>query len=288
MRLHRIVTPGTLLRWHRRMVTRKWTQPRPPGRPPLDDDLAELIVRLATENRAWGVVRIQGELRRLGHWIGAGTIRKILRRGGAPQAIRDDQWRAFLRAHAESVLAIDLLHVDCVLSLTRLYVAFVIEHRTRRVHLLGVTRYPGGAWLTQLARDLTADLEDAGHRFTHLIRDRDGKFTSAFDAVFTAVGIDVLLTAPQAPRMNAYAERFVRTLRAECTDRMLITGEQHLRAVLSEYVEHYNAGRSHQGYDMSLRAPDDSPDIIPCPAPAGRIRRKPILGGLINQYQAAA
>ena len=270
-------------------MTRKWTQPRSPGRPPLDDELVELIVRLASENRAWGVVRIQGELRRLGHRIGAGTIRRILRgRRIPPPAARDDRWRTFLRAHAQSILAIDLLHVDCVLSLTRLYAAFVIGHRTRRVHLLGVTRYPTGPWLTQLARDLTADLEEAGHRFTHLIRDRDAKFTSAFDTVFTAVGIDVLLTAPQAPRMNAIAERFVRTVRAECTDRMLIIGERHLHAALSEYVKHYNTGRSHQGHDMSLRAPDDSPDIIPFPAPADRIRRKSVLGGLINEDEAAA
>jgi putative transposase len=289
LRVHRIVTPGTLLRWHRRMVSRKWAQPRSPGRPPLDDELVELIVRLASDNRSWGVVRIQGELRRLGHRIGAGTIRKILRRRQIPPpAVRDDQWRAFLRAHARSILAIDLLHVDCVLSLTRLYAAFVIEHRTRRVHLLGVTRYPGGAWLTRLARDLTADLEEAGQRFTHLIRDRDAKFTDIFDAVFTAAGIDVLRTAPQTPRMNAIAERFVRTLRAECTDRMLIIGERHLHAVLSEYVKHYNTGRSHQGHDMCLRAPDDSPDTIVPPPPAHRINRKPVLGGLINQYEAAA
>jgi putative transposase len=289
LRAHRIVTPGTLLRWHRRMVTRKWTQPRSPGRPPLDSRLVELIVRLASENRTWGVVRIQGELRRLGHRISAGTIRKILRgRQIPPPAARDDQWSAFLRAHAKSILAIDLFHVDCALSLTRLYAAFVIEHRTRRVHLLGVTRYPSGQWLTQLARDLTADFEEAGHRFTHLIRDRDSKFTGAFDAVFTAAGMDVLLTAPQAPRMNAFAERFVRTVRGECTDRMLITGERHLHAVLSEYVSHYNTGRSHQGHDMSLRAPDDSPDGTPLPAPVHRISRKPVLSGLINQYEAAA
>jgi putative transposase len=182
---------------------------------------------LATENRTWGVVRIQGELRRLGHRIGAGTIRKILRaRRIPPPTARDDRWRAFLCAHARSILAIDLFHVDCAFSLTRLYAAFVIEHRTPRVHLLGVTRYPTGGWLTQLARDLTADLEQAGHSFTHLIRDRDAKFTAAFDAVFTAAGTNVLLTAPQAPRMNAYAERFVRTVRAECTDPMLLTGER--------------------------------------------------------------
>lgn len=289
LRLHRIVTPGTLLRWHRRMVTRKWTQPRPPGRPPLDDELVELIVRLASENRTWGVVRIQGELRRVGHRIGAGTIRKILRgRRISPPTAREDQWRAFLRAHVRSLLAIDLFHVDCALSLTRLYVAFVIEHRTRRIHLLGVTRYPAGAWLTQLARGFTADLEEAGHRFTRLIRDRDAKFTTAFDAVFTAAGTEVLLTAPQAPRMNAYAERFVRTVRAECTDRMLITGEHHLHAILAEYVKHYNTGRSHQGHDMSLRAPDDNPDVIPLRAPPDQIRRKRVLGGLINEYKPAA
>ena len=246
-----------------------------------------MIVRLATDNRAWGVVRIQGELRCLGHRIGAGTIRKILRsRQIPPPAARDDQWRAFLRAHARSILAFDLLHVDCAFSLTRLYVAFVTGHRTRGGPPAG--RDPAGPWLTQLARDLTAGLEEAGHRFTHLIRDRDAKFTAAFDAVFTAAGTEVLLSAPQAPRMNAYAERFVRTLRAECTDRMLIMGERHLRAVLPEYVKHYNTGRSHQEHDMSLRAPDDTPDTIPLPAPAGRIRRKPVLGGLINQYQAAA
>jgi putative transposase len=209
------------------------------GTPPLDDELAELIVRLASENQARGVVRIQGELRRLGHRIGAGTIRRILPgRRIPPPATRDDRWRTFLRAHAQSISATDLLHVDCALSLTRLYAAFVIEHRTRRVHLLGVTRYPTGPWLTQLARNLTADLEETGHRLTHLIRDRDAKFTSALDTVFTAAGIDVLLTAPQAPRMNAIAERFARTVRVECTDRMLIIGERHLHAALPEYVKH--------------------------------------------------
>ena len=202
--------------------------------------------------------------------------------------MRDDQWRAFLHAHARSILAIDLFHVDCAFSLTRLYAAFVIEHRTRQVHLLGVTRYPASARLTQLARDFTADLEEAGHRFSHLIRDRDGKFTGAFDAVFAASGINVLLTAPQTPRMNAYAERFVRTVRAECTDRVLVIGERHLRAVLSEYIEYYNTGRSHQGHDMNLCAPDDNPDIIPLPAPPDRIRVNPVFGGLINQYYPAA
>ena len=135
---------------------------------------------------------------------------------------------------------------------------------------------------------LASGLEEERSRFTYLIRDRDTKFTAAFDAVFASIGITVLPIAPQAPQMNADAGRFVRTVRAECTDRMLIAGEQHLRVVLSEYTGHYNTGRSHQGHDMSLRAPDDSPDIIPFAAPPDRIRRKPVLGGPINQYEPVA
>jgi putative transposase len=173
-------------------------------------------------------------------------------------------------------------------SLTRLYVAFVIEHDTRHVHLLGVTRFPTAAWATQLARELTAGLADAGRGFTHMIRDRDSKFTAAFDAVFTACGIEVVTTAPQAPRMNAIAERFVRTARAECTDRILIAGERHSRVVLAEYINHYNTGRSHQGHGLGLRAPDDAPNVIPFPVSPRQIRRRQLLGGLVNEYQPAA
>jgi putative transposase len=289
LRAHRIVTPGTLLRWHRRLVTRKWTQPRAPGRPPLAGELAELIVKLAKDNPSWGVVRVQGELRRLGHRIGAGTIRKILRSHRIPPpALRDDRWRAFLRAHAAAILAVDFFHIDCAVSLTRLYVAFVIEHETRHVHLLGVTRFPTAAWATQLARELTVDLAEAGRGFTHLIRDRDSKFTAAFDAVFTACGTEVVMTAPQAPRMNAIAERFVRTARAECTDRMLIPGERHARLIMAQYIRHYNIGRSHQGHGLDLHAPDDAPNVTRFPAPPHQIHRRQILGGLINEYQPAA
>ena len=289
LRSCRIVTPGTLLRWHRRLAAARWRQPRPPGRPPLPDELVALILRLARENRRWGVVRIQGELRRLGYRVAASAIRKILRAHRVPPpAHRDESWSAFLRAHAATLLATDLFHVDCVLTLRRLYVAFVIETRTRRVHLLGITANPTGEWATQLARHLAVELEEDGHRFTHLIRDRDAKFTAAFDAVFASIGITKVPTAPQAPRMNAHAERFVRTVRAECTDRMLITGARHLRAVLSEYVAYYNAGRSHQGDGMDLRAPGDDPDVLPFPARTGQIQRRPRLARLINEYQQPA
>ena len=183
----------------------KWRQPRPPGRPPVPDELVALIVRLARENTRWGVVRIQGELRRLGHRVAASTIRKILRAHRIPPPSgQDGSWAAFLRAHAATLLAADFFHVDCALTLTRLYVAFVIELDTRRVHLLGITRYPTGQWATQLARNLASGLEEAGSRFTYLIRDRDTKFTAAFDAVSASIGITVLPIAPQAPRMKQW------------------------------------------------------------------------------------
>jgi len=185
-------------------------------------------------------------------------------------------------------VATDFFHVDCAVTLRRLYVAFVIEHGTRRVHLLGVTQFPSAEWATQLARNLATDLPEAGHRFTHLARDRDTKFSAAFDGVFASLGMTVMLTAPQVPRMNAIAERFVKTVRAECTDRMLITGEAHLRCVLHEYNAHYNSGRSDQGHMMALRAPDDEANVIPLQARHDRIRRRPVLGGLINEYQEAA
>lgn len=217
--------------------------------------------------------------------MAASTIRKILRAHRIPPPSgHDGSWSAFLRAHAATLLAADFFHVDCALTLRRVYVAFVIELQTRRVHLLGITTHPTGQWVTQLARNLVGELEEAGCRFTYLIRDRDAKFT----AVFTSIGITALPIAPQAPRMNAFSERWVRTIRAECTDRMLMASEQHLRAILTEYIGHNNTGRSHQGHDMGLRAPDDDPDIITLPVPASRIQRRARLAGLINEYQQAA
>lgn len=174
------------------------------------------------------------------------------------------------------------------MTLRRLYVAFVIDPGSRRVHLLGITEHPTAAWVTQLARELAWQLEDARHLFTHLVRDRDAKFTDVFDAVFTSIGIDVVTTAPQTPQMNAFAERFIRTVRAECTDRMLVAGPRHLRVVLNEFVEHYNAGRSHQGHGMGLRAPNDDPKVIAFPVPNERIQRRTVLGGLIHEYWQAA
>ncbi|WP_260479308.1 integrase core domain-containing protein [Kibdelosporangium aridum] len=233
-------------------------------------------------------MRIQGELRRLGHRVAASTIRRILRANGVPPSTRrDDTWRIFLRAQADSLLAIDFFHIDTV-TLKRLYVAFVIEITTRRVYLLGITDHPTADWAVQVTRSLASDLEEAGHRFRHLIRDRDAKFGAAFDAVFASIGIQIVLTAPQAPRMNAFAERWIGSARRECTDRILATGERHLRYMLDVYVAHHNTGRSHQGNGMRLRAPHDEPNMIPFPVRIDRIRRQQCLGGLLNEYKPAA
>lgn len=160
--------------------------------------------------------------------------------------------------------------------------------KTRRVHPLSITEHPTGDWVVQLARSLAGDLEEAGHRFRHLIRDRDAKFGTAFDAVLASIGIKIVLTAPQAPRMNAFAERWIGSVRRECTDRILITGERHLRHVLGVYAAHHNAGRSHQGDGMLLRTPEDEPNMIPFPVQIDRIRRRQRLGGPLNEYQDAA
>ncbi|GDY52158.1 hypothetical protein SVIO_027810 [Streptomyces violaceusniger] len=201
----------------------------------------------------------------------------------APQRSSQQTWRSFLRSQAHTLLACDFMHVDTVF-LKRLHVFFVMEIATRRFQALGVTAHPTSAWATQLARNMLTDLDDRAGRFRLLIRDRDSKFTAPFDAVFVGNGTAVIPTPPQSPRSDAYAERWIRNPRAECTDRLLITGERHLRTALNQYAEHDNAGRAQRGLD--LRAPDDAPNVIPLPA--AMVRRRQVLGGLLNELQCPA
>ena len=280
-----LVAPQTILEWHRSVVRRRWTFPhRRPGRPALPKETMELIWRLARENPRWGYLRIVGELKKLGVTVSKTSVAMVLRRQGLPPAPRCEgpTWSEFLSAQAQGIVPTDFFHVDTVL-LRRYYVLFVIELERRVVHVLGVTTNPNGPWVTQVARNFATDLEDTGQRFRFLIRDHDTKFTATFDAVFASIGIETIRTPLRSPRANAYAERFVRTVRHECLDHLLVVSRRPLQSVLDEYVRHYNQARPHRGLQLAQPIPH------PVSAPdGGAITRRDVLGGIVHEYDRAA
>ena len=286
-----LVQPETLLRWHRRMVARHWTYPRRrPGRPPIERELRELVLRLARENSSWGYLRIVGELRKLDVAISATSVRSILAGAGLPPAPRRDSqsWRSFLRAHGESILACDFFTVDTV-WLRRLYVLVFISIGSRRIEYFACTSNPNTDWMLQQARNLLMELDDRDQQVRFLIHDRDTKFPDAFDALLASEKIKVIRTPVQAPNANAHMERWVGTVRRECLDRLLIVGRRQLEHVLRVYIEHYNGQRPHRS--RNLQPPDaSSHSAVATESPPHplHVNRRDLLGGLIHEYDITA
>ncbi len=278
--------PDTILHWHRAMVRRKWTFRRmnTGGRPTIPAEAEELILRLARENPRWGHRRIQGELGQLGHAVGASAVRAALRRHRvppAPQRRRATTWHDFIACHKDQLLACDFFTVE-TLFLKTLHILFFIEVGTRRVHLAGCTAHPTAAWVAQQARQLAWTLQEAGTSPRFLIHDRDAKFPPAFDTLFAAEGVAIVRTPYRTPTANAYAERWVRSVRAECLDHLLIVNEAHLRRVLISFVAHYNQARPHRGLHQQTPIPH-----VPS-KPHGAVMRRDVLGGLIHEYDREA
>ncbi|MGY0065026.1 integrase core domain-containing protein [Streptomyces sp. LZ34] len=288
-----LVRPDTVLRWHRSVVARRHaaaSRTKPPGSPRTVQSVRSLVLRLAKENPGWGYRRVHGELLVLGVKVAASTVWKILKEAGIDPAPERacSTWADFLRSQADALLACDFLET-VTLSGARLYVLAVIEHASRRIRILGATAHPTSSWVTQAAKNLVMDLEDAGCRVRFLIRDRDGKFPALFDAVLADVGIEVVLSGVRMPRMNSVMERWVQTCRCELLDRTLIWNHRHLLYALREFERFYNAHRPHQGIPNArplhpLPAPITDPDQIA----SLDIRRRERLGGILHEYRHAA
>jgi putative transposase len=277
-----IVTPDTLLRWHRQLVARKWTYTRrAPSRGGVLAEIRHLVVRMAGENPTWGYTRIQGALKNLGHQVGRSTVARILKASGLPPAPnRPTSWQTFLPAHWGAIVGADFFTTEVWTwqGLVTFYTVFVIDLATRRVHVLGITPHPDEAFMHQVMRTLT--MPD-GNPWCALICDRDTKWSAAVRERLAEGGIRVVQTLYAAPNANAYAERFVRSVKEECLDRIIPLGEGHFRRAMAEYVAHYHRERNHQGLENALI--DGAPTTG-----AGPVRRQSRLGGLLNFYKRAA
>ena len=288
-RLRLLVTPETIVRWHRDILRRRWAAKSMRGRtglPATRRNIQALVRRLARENPEWGYRRIHGEMVGLGVKVAASTIWEILRASGINPARRQagPTWPQFLRSQAEAILACDFFTVD-LLDGTKAYVLAVIEHATRRIRILGVTLHPTGEWTAQQARNLIMDLGDKGRQVKFMIRDRGPNFTAAFDAVLADAGIRTVLCNVRTPRMNAIAERWIGGCRRELLDRRLIWNQAHLRRILRQYETHHNQHRPHRS--LTAAAP-----LKPLPGPADlaqyRVRRDTRVAGLIHEYRLVA
>jgi transposase len=284
-----LVTPDTILRWHRDIVRRCWaarSMRGKPGRPATRLNIKTLVLRLARENPGWGYRRIHGELAGLGVKIAASTVWEILKKAGIDPAPRRSvsTWPQFLRSQAEVILACDFFTAD-LLDGTQAYVLAVIEHATRRIRILGVTLHPSGEWTAQQARNLIMDLGEQGHWVKFMIHDRGSNYTAAFDAVLAGSGIRTVLCNVRTPRMNAIAERWIGGCRRELLDRTLIWNQNHLRQILHQYETHHNQHRPHRS--LHSAAP-----LRPLPQPVllgqYRVRRQTRVGGMINEYRLVA
>lgn len=279
----RLFQPETVLRWHRELVRRKWSYPRlnRGGRPRLDQELETLILRLAAENSRWGYGKIEGELLKLGHKISQSTIRNVLRRHNIqPAAIRAGSmgWRHLMAHYKDQLLACDFFTVETI-HLKTLYVLFFIEIGSRRVHFSGITAHPDAIWVTQQAKQFVWEFEERESPLSFLIRDNDSRFTNNFDAVFESEGLHVIRTPYQAPNANAFSERWVRSVREECLDLLLIINAAHLLRVLKEYIDqYYNVARPHQGLEQRIPIPRSIAENT------GPIHKRKVLGGIINDY----
>ncbi len=283
-----IVTPDTILRWHRELIARKYdgSAARTLGRPRVDTEVRQLIVEMAADNERWGYSRIVGELSKLGVVVSRSSVRRILLEHGlepAPERLEHMPWAKFLRTHWAGLAAADFFTIEVWsrFGLVRYSVFFILELATRRVEIAGISPVPKGLWMEQIARNLVDEMAGFLRGKTHLIHDRDPLFTRGFRELLQSAGVTSVRLPPRSPNLNAFAERFVLSIKSECLDRIVPIGERHLRRAIQEYVEHYHTERTHQGLDNRLieGVPEHG---------SGTVARRERLGGLLNHYYREA